>query len=123
MTSWTPSETLNVIGALAVLITTLATSIIAIFKSIHNDNAIAQTDTKTNMLSDRVNSQAQTIRDTQIAITQTALATVPPMASAPAVPAVPADADPAVPAKVVVVNKPSSPVPTTDAQKEGAPNE
>ena len=108
MFSWTPSETLNVIGAIALLVTTLTTSIIAIVKSFHNDDAIAKTDTKTNVLADRVNSQAQSIRDNRNAITQTALATPPPPVGVPA-----------VPAQVEVVNSPSKPVPTTDAQKEG----
>lgn len=65
--AWSPSETLNVIGALGTLLVTLTASIVALVKSFHNES-------KADSLADRINSQANSIRENRNATTQIALA-------------------------------------------------
>ena len=98
---WTASETITVMTSVSALVTAIVGGLIAIIAAIHG----AKNSGKTEVLSQRVDSQSQSIRDNRNAITQTALAT--PGGGAGAGTA-------ANPLQAEIINTGDNPVPTTD---------
>lgn len=100
---WTASETITVMTSVSALVTAIVGGLIAIITAIHG----AKNSGKTEALSQRVESQGQSIRDNRNAITQTALAT-------------PGAGTAANPLQAEIINTGDNPVPTTDTEtKEG----